>query len=156
MWTSETTYIKNCRRIIFLALWSFVASWRNFPLCLVAWSRREMENRFLNIFLSLIERESEESIIQLRNLKASSKKIKISHPETVSILITLIHSLFAQLWRSLRNFPENLSGKDTEMMNHNCWEFPVNYPSNFHPCSQSRSELWWSINNYWITHRIAY
>jgi hypothetical protein len=141
MWTSETTHIKNCREQYFFlcgVLWLHSGSF----LC--AWSRREIENRFLNIFLSLLERESE---------KRGRKGEKVHHPETVSMLITLIHSHSIQLLTS--SFSSQFSGKSErkgyQMMNHNCSEFPINYASNF---AKSRSELWWSINNYWIIHCI--
>jgi hypothetical protein len=104
--------------------------WLHGGTFLCAWSRREMENRFLNIFLSLLEEGRAFFNPQFKGFVEERANI-FTHPENASILIALIHSRFVQLRRSLRNLPENLSGKDTEMMNHNCREFPINYPSNF-------------------------
>lgn len=92
MWTSETTHIKNCRRIIFLLR---RVLWLHGGTFLCAWSRREMENRFLNIFLSLQEWEMRGkrhfSIPQFKAFRQERAKI-FSHPENVSVLITLIRS----------------------------------------------------------------
>lgn len=84
-------------------------------------SRREMENRFLNIFSSLVKHRAE------GGGKADEAELWMSNFNVNYFNSFSLHILPNS--SPTRNFPDKFTGRDRSKAIGNCCKFPINYPS---------------------------